>query len=74
MNPAMKLVLPLMPLIVGVTFALAGLLRPALLWDNGKLQAGRRLLGDGPMATCLIVFGLLLIGVAVFTFVRLRDR
>jgi hypothetical protein len=74
MHPAAKILIPLMAFLVGAGFALTGVLRPPLLWESGKLQLGRRMLGDGPMAGVFIVFGCVLLAVAVFSFIRLRGR
>lgn len=46
-------------LLIGVVFILAGIFRPSVLWDTGKVESGRKLLGETGMSAVFIVFGLI---------------
>ncbi len=45
-------------LLIGAVLVLVGIARPSMLWDSGKVESGRRLLGDTGMSAVFIVFGL----------------
>ncbi len=45
-------------LLIGVMLILVGLVRPSMLWDTGKVESGRRVLGETGMSAVFIVFGL----------------
>lgn len=46
-------------LVIGAIFILVGLLRPAVLWNMGKVESGRKVLGETGMSAVFIVFGLI---------------
>lgn len=46
-------------LLIGALFILVGLLRPAVLWNMGKVVSGRKVLGETGMSAVFIVFGLI---------------
>jgi len=46
-------------LLIGVLFILVGIFRPSVLWDLGKVESGRKVLGEGGMSAVFIVFGLI---------------
>jgi hypothetical protein len=70
-NSAVRLVAPAVLSFVALAFAMIGILRPEFLWSMGKVQTGRRLLGDSGMSAFFVVLGALLLAMAIFTFIRL---
>ena len=74
MSPEPNVVRWIAPLVlsfVALAFAMIGIFRPEFLWNMGKLQTGRRLLGDSGLGAFFVVLAVLLLAMAIFTFVRL---
>jgi hypothetical protein len=59
---------------VALAFAMIGIFRPEFLWSLGKLQTGRRLLGDNGLSAFFVVLAVLLLAMAVFTMIRLGGQ
>ena len=57
-------------LVIGALFILIGILRPAFVWDMGKVRSGRDWLGEAGMSGLLIGFGLLFCGVIIATSLK----
>ncbi len=70
-NSAVRLLAPAVLTCVALAFAMIGIFRPEFLWSMGKLQTGRRLLGENGLSAFFIVLAALLLAMAVFTFIRL---
>ena len=70
-NSAVRLLAPAVLTCVALAFAMIGIFRPEFLWSMGKLQTGRRLLGDSGLGAFFVVLAVLLLAMAIFTFVRL---
>ena len=66
--------MPALLLVVGVLFVLFGVVRPEWIWSLGKIQAGRRALGDSGTAVFLIGMGIVLCCAAVALGIKLRVR
>lgn len=69
-NSAVRLMAPAVLTFVALAFAMIGIFRPEFLWNLGKVQTGRRLLGENGMSAFFIVLGALLVAMAIFTFIR----
>lgn len=63
---------PLGAMVVGLIFIVLGVAHPSLLWNSGKVQAGRDALGDVGVSVIFIVFGLVFVGIGVVAFKRTR--
>ena len=48
---------PLLVIVVGLSFVLIGAAKPGFVWDMGKVKAGREAIGDGALGAVFIVFG-----------------
>lgn len=73
-NSAVRLLAPAVLAFVALAFAMIGILRPEFLWNMGKLQTGRRLLGENGLSVFFIVLAALLLAMAIFTFVRMGGQ
>jgi hypothetical protein len=69
-----RFIAPLVLSFVALAFGMIGLFRPEFLWNLSKLQTGRRLLGDSGLSAFFIVLAVLLLAMAIFTFVRLGGQ
>ena len=74
MPPIVRIAMPALLLVVGLLFVGFGVLRPEFVWSMGKIQTGRRMLGDGGTAAFLIGTGVVLLCGAVVVFLKLRSR
>ncbi|MBL8631841.1 MAG: hypothetical protein JNM40_01365 [Myxococcales bacterium] len=72
--PIVRIAMPALLLVVGVLFVLFGVVRPEWIWSLGKIQAGRRALGDSGTAVFLIGMGIVLCCAAVAIGIKLRVR
>jgi uncharacterized membrane protein YphA (DoxX/SURF4 family) len=72
--PIVRIAMPALLLVVGVLFVVFGLVRPEWIWSLGKIQAGRRALGDAATAAFLIGVGVVLCCAAVAIGLKLRVR
>lgn len=72
--PIVRIAMPALLLVVGVLFVLFGVVRPEWIWSLGKIQAGRRALGDSGTAVFLIGMGIVLCCAAVALGIKLRVR
>jgi hypothetical protein len=65
---------PLSAVVVGGALALMGALRPAFVWNLGRIELGRRWIGDGGVTAFMIVIGSTLIVLGVTLWSRLGRR
>jgi hypothetical protein len=57
---------------LGLALVAVGLLRPELLWDLGRVRAGRAVAGDAAVSGLFIGVGVLLAAAGLFLLVRRR--
>lgn len=62
--------IPIAAVSVGATLALTGVLRPAIFWNLGKIQLGRRIVGDVGVSVFLICIGFALVTVGILSLWR----
>jgi formate-dependent nitrite reductase membrane component NrfD len=59
-------------IVIGLALVAVGLLRPELLWDLGRVRAGRAVAGDAAVSGLFIGVGVLLAAAGLFLLVRRR--
>jgi hypothetical protein len=61
---------PLMAVVVGALFVAAALLKPAFMWDLGRIRLGREWFGETGMTALMVGFGVMFMALGGFLFTR----